>query len=33
MLEDQNNPRLPLYLFNRESECHEEKCALCGMCF
>jgi hypothetical protein len=21
---DQNNSRFPLYLFNRESECHEE---------
>jgi hypothetical protein len=31
--EDQNNSRFPLYLFNYESECHEEKCATCGMCF
>jgi hypothetical protein len=33
MPEDQNNSRFPLYLFNRESECHEEKCATCGMYF
>jgi hypothetical protein len=33
MPEDQNNSHFPLYLFNRESECHEEKCATCGMYF
>jgi hypothetical protein len=33
MPEDQNNSRLPLYFFNRESEWHEEKCATCGMYF
>jgi hypothetical protein len=29
--EDQNNSRLPLYLFNHELECHEEKCTMCGI--
>jgi hypothetical protein len=33
MPEDQNNSRFPLYNFNHESECHEEKCTTCGMCF
>jgi hypothetical protein len=30
---DQNNSCFPLYVFNRESECHEEKCTMCGICF
>jgi hypothetical protein len=30
---DQNNSCLPLYIFNRESKCHEEKCATCKECF
>jgi hypothetical protein len=31
--EIQNNSLLPLYLFNHELECHEEKCTMCGMWF
>jgi hypothetical protein len=33
MPEDQNNSCLTLYLFNHESECHEEKCATYGIYF
>jgi hypothetical protein len=33
LTKNQTNSRFPLYLSNRELECHEEKCAKCGMYF